>query len=86
VLDLAAHFGVAALVAINKADLSQARTREIEAFCADEGIPIVGQIPYDTVVVEAMVEGLPVTAHTKGPVTQALQETWCIIKETLALV
>ena len=77
------HFGVPSLVVINKADLNLARADEITAFCAGQGVGVVGRIPYDTVVTEAMVQGQPVTAHTDGPVTEALQGVWTRIKEQL---
>ena len=70
------HFGVPSLVLINKADLNPARADEIAAFCAERGVELVGRIPYDTVVTEAMVQGRPVTAYTERPVAQALKETW----------
>jgi MinD superfamily P-loop ATPase len=77
------HFGVPSLVAINKADLNPARTGEIAAFCAGRGIEVVGRIPYDTVVTEAMVQGQPVTDYTDGPVTEALQEMWSRVRDLL---
>jgi len=77
------HFGVPSLAAINKADLNQARADEIVAYCEERGVEVIGRIPYDTVVTEAMVQGLPVTAHTDGPVTEALQVVWGRIKERL---
>lgn len=83
VLDLARHFDVPAAAVINKADLSAARTAEIEAFCRDQGVPLVGKIPYDTVVTEAMVQGVPVTAYTDGAVTQVLHESWLDVKAIL---
>ncbi|MBU2490470.1 MAG: (4Fe-4S)-binding protein, partial [Proteobacteria bacterium] len=49
------HFGVPALVCINKADINPSRADEISAFCAARGIVLVGRVPYDTVVTEAMV-------------------------------
>ena len=70
------HFGVPSLVAINKVDLSPARASEVAGFCAARGVELVGRIPYDTVVTEAMVHGLPVTAYANGPVTEALQAIW----------
>lgn len=83
VLDLVAHFDVPAAVMINKADLSPGRSQEIEQFCDSRGVPLVGRIPYDTVVTEAMVEGVPVTAYTQGPVSQVLSESWAIISGIL---
>ena len=64
------------LVAINKADLNPARSDAIAAYCVERGIEVVGHIPYNIVVTEAMVQGRPVTAHTDGPVREALEEIW----------
>ena len=76
VLATTAHFGVPALVAINKADLNPARSDEIALFCEDRNVLLVGRIPFDTVVTEAMVEGLPVTARVDGPVPEAMVGVW----------
>jgi MinD superfamily P-loop ATPase len=76
VLATTAHFGVPALVAINKADLNPARSDEIALFCEDQSILVVGRIPYDTVVTEAMVNGLPVTAYADGSVAEAMADIW----------
>ncbi len=77
------HFGVPSLVAINKADLNPARSDEIAAFCADRGVQVVGRIPYDTIVTEAMVQGQPATAYTDGPVTEALRDVWSSVRGRL---
>jgi len=70
------HFGVPALVCINKVDVNLKRAAEVEAFCARRGIEVVGRIPFDTVVTEAIVQGQPVTAYADGPVSLALLEVW----------
>jgi MinD superfamily P-loop ATPase len=70
------HFGVPALVCVNKVDVNLKRAAEIEAFCADRGIEVVGHIPFDTVVTEAMVQGQPVTAYADGRVSLALRKVW----------
>lgn len=77
------HFGVPSLVAINKADLNPARSEEIVAFCAGRGVEVVGRIPYDTVVTEAMVQGRPVTDYADGAVTEAFEAMWSRIRERL---
>jgi len=77
------HFGVPSLVAINKADLNLARSEEIAAFCAGRGVEVVGRIPYDDVVTEAMVQGRPVTDYTDGPVTEALKEMWSRVRDLI---
>jgi MinD superfamily P-loop ATPase len=77
VLETSAHFGVEALVCVNKADIYPAGTAQIEAFCAAQGIPVVGRIPFDTTVTEAMVQGQPVTAYAPDcPASRALRDVW----------
>jgi MinD superfamily P-loop ATPase len=76
VLQTTEHFDVPALVCVNKADLNPEATAAIEAFCRERGIEVVGLIPFDTTITQAMVEGLPVTAYKDGPATQALHQVW----------
>ena len=77
------HFRVPAMVAINKADLNLARSDEIVAFCAAQGVKVIGRIPYDTVVTEAMVIGQPVTAVSDNAVARALRGVWTSVREAL---
>ena len=53
-LDLCETFGVRAAVAINRFDVSPRRTREIEALCDSRGVEVIGRIPFDRSVVEAL--------------------------------
>jgi MinD superfamily P-loop ATPase len=62
VLQTVKHFGVRAVVCINKADIYPAGADEIEAFCRESGIETVGRIPFDLTVASAMVAGEAVTA------------------------
>jgi len=48
-------------------------------------VELVGRIPYDTAVTEAMVQGRPVTAHTNGLVSDAMCDIWERVKSRLAL-
>jgi MinD superfamily P-loop ATPase len=83
VMSTAEHFGVPSLVVINKADLNLARCAEIEAFCAARGIAVLGRIPFDELVTEAMVQGYPVTAYADGPVSAAVRGIWAQVREEL---
>jgi MinD superfamily P-loop ATPase len=85
ILSTTEHFGVPALVAINKADLNRKRSDQVEAYCADRGVEVVGRIPYNTVVTEAMVHGKPVTAYADGPVSAALGQVWNRVKALLGV-
>ncbi|HQE93667.1 MAG TPA: ATP-binding protein [Anaerolineae bacterium] len=79
ILGLAAHFNIPAAVLLNKSDLSPAQAEVIAAYCDAQDIPLVGRLPYDPAVTEALVRGEPVTA-TAGPVSAALQEVWATLQ------
>lgn len=83
VLGTVEHFGVPAMAVINKADLNVKRSDEIAAFCGERGVDVVGRVPYDPSVTEAMVHGQPVTAYTNGPVSEALRRVWDQVKARL---
>jgi MinD superfamily P-loop ATPase len=74
---MAAHFRIPALVCINMADLYAPGAVQIEAGCRESGVSLIGRIPFDTTVTEAMVSGEPVTAYRPDtPASQMLAEIW----------
>ncbi|MGD8402991.1 MAG: ATP-binding protein [Anaerolineales bacterium] len=71
------HFGVRALLCINKADLYPKGTKEIEAFCRNNDVQIVGRIPFDLTVATAMVQGEAVTTFRPGAASSlAISAAW----------
>jgi MinD superfamily P-loop ATPase len=77
VLETVQHFGVEAMVCINKSDLYPQGTEEIAAFCQSQGIALVGKIPFDVVMSSAMVKGKPVTEYRpEAPVSLAIAKIW----------
>lgn len=76
ILSTTAHFGVPALVCINKYDLNPQVSRAIMEGCAARGLPLVGSIPFDEAVTEAMVQGEPVVSYSQGPASQAMEHLW----------
>lgn len=56
ILDLTMSFKVKSYVLINKYDLNSDVTLEIEQWCLQKGILVVGKIPFDTQIVEAMLQ------------------------------
>ncbi len=78
------HFRIPALVLLNKADVNPTLAAAVAAFCRERDLPLVGEVPFDTVVTEAMVSGVPVTVHqAQGPVAAALAAAWERIDEAL---
>jgi MinD superfamily P-loop ATPase len=77
VLQTAAHFRIPTLVCINKADIYPNGAAQIEAYCEQHGIEIVGRIPFDETIPQAMIEGEPVTAYLpSAAASQALTHIW----------
>ncbi len=80
IVGVAQHFGVPAAVCINKHDLNPGKTEEIATWCAAQGVPIVGRIPFDHEVTRAMVQGKPITEHSDGAVTEELRRIWAWLR------
>lgn len=85
VLETIRHFGVPAMVCINKADIYPAGADEIEAHCRENGIETVGRIPFDLTIASAMVAGEAVTAfQPEAPAAVAIAGVWWRIVDALA--
>ncbi|MGB6872974.1 MAG: ATP-binding protein [Dehalococcoidia bacterium] len=83
VIGVCRHFGVPALVCINKYDINQENTSEIESYCFNQGVEVVSKIPFDNVVTEALIKRLPVVEYSNNKVTQQIKELWQIIPAKL---
>lgn len=84
VLGVCRHFGVPALVCINKYDVNEDNTRQIENYCLSQGIEVTSRIPFDNVVTEAMVQGLPVVEYGDNSVSQQIDLLWQNVAKLLA--
>jgi len=73
---LADHFGIPALVCVNKWDINEAVAAEIEAECEAGGYRLVGRIPHDAAVPRSIVAGVPLTEYDDGPAAQAVRQVW----------
>ncbi len=74
--ELCAHFARPAGVIVNKADLDEDRSAEIERLCARRGLPILARIPFEPVVVEALMAGLTMADLGNHPVADAIRHGW----------
>ncbi|MEG6613939.1 ATP-binding protein [Pseudoclostridium thermosuccinogenes] len=57
IINTAAKFGVKTAVCINKFDTNMQNTEKIENFCTDQGISLMGRIPFDSDAVKAINNG-----------------------------
>jgi len=74
------HFGIPAAVCINKYDLNEEIGREIERYCSQRGIELIGKLPFDEAFVEAISKGVPVVEYSKGSIRNEIERMW----ETIA--
>jgi len=85
VLGVCHHFGVTALVCINKYDLNEDNTRQIENYCLNQRVEVAAKIPFDNVVTEALVQGLPVVEYSQGEVAQEIGRLWQAVTRALGV-
>ncbi|MDD5039127.1 MAG: ATP-binding protein [Dehalococcoidales bacterium] len=83
VIGVCRHFGVPATVCINKHDINDNNTQQIESYCSAQGITVTAKIPFDNVVTEALVHGVPVVEYSDGRVSQEMKTLWDSICEIL---
>ena len=79
---VAHHFNIPAAVVANKADIYPQGTRQIELFCDEKRVPLLGMIPFDLAVTHAMANGRPVTT-VNCPASQAISAIWDQLLEQL---
>jgi MinD superfamily P-loop ATPase len=83
-LGMTRHFRIPTLVCINKADIYPPGADEIRACCEREGIEVVGDIPFDPAVTQAMLNGDPVTEYRpNAPASRSLAEVWGRVAQCL---
>jgi len=83
VLEVCCHFGVPAMVCINKYDINEVNADKIESYCLSQGIETVAHIPFDNVVTEAMIHGVPVVEYSRNGVTHKIVALWETIIQSL---
>lgn len=81
--ELARHFRIPCLVLLNKADLSPERVREIRSFCAESGLSLVGEIPYDPVFTKAQLAGRSVVELDPQNQEPRFEAIWNQMREVL---
>jgi len=83
VLGVAKHFGIPSFVCINKYDLNNEVTSEIENFCTREGIPVIGKIPFDPSIVKALQEFKTPVEAGNSAVTNEIESIWERLKDEM---
>ena len=83
VLSVCKHFGVPALVCINKYDINDENTIAINNYCRENGVEVAATIPFDNAVTEAMVKGVSIIDYSDGKVAREIESLWQHISRKL---
>jgi MinD superfamily P-loop ATPase len=85
VLQLLKHFNVRPFVCVNMYDVNKDNAYRIYRFCEENGVEVVGNIPFDPVVTEAMVNGRAVVEYSSEcDVTKEIAAIWNRLKAELS--
>ncbi len=77
VLDLLNQFKIKSTVIINKYDINHDNSREIEQFCNENDIEILGKLPFDPIMTESMVAGMTLPEFApKHELVEMLRKMW----------
>jgi MinD superfamily P-loop ATPase len=76
VAHLTIRLGVPGIMAINKADLNEEVTRDLEQLAERTGIAVAGRIPYDPAVTQAQIARKTVVEASTGPAAEAIRGLW----------
>ncbi|UCE08234.1 MAG: ATP-binding protein [bacterium] len=77
------HFHIPTFVCVNKYDLNEEMTNQIENFCHEMNIGFVGKIPYDTIVTDAMVQAKSIIEFSDGMISKEINTMWDKIVRSL---
>jgi MinD superfamily P-loop ATPase len=85
-LQLLEHFSVKPLVCVNMYDINKDNTEKILRFCKENSIEVVGRIPFNPKVTEAMVNGKTIIEYSpESDVAKEIENIWKICKDTFYL-
>ena len=83
ILDVTQHFGIKALVCINKFDINEENAGSIETYCLKRGIEVAGRIPYDDITTKAMIKEMSVIEFSDGVFSENIRGIWDVIKRAI---
>lgn len=76
ILDLADHFKVQPLLCINKWDLHPEMSDEIEHLAQGRDVEVLGKVPFDPVVIDCQIQGVPVTNSETSLAAYSIKNVW----------
>ena len=85
-IQLLRHFNVRPFVCVNMYDINEDNTNKISRFCKENSVEVIGKIPFNPVVTEAMVNGKSVMEYSpKCDVAKDIATMWDRLCRELSL-
>lgn len=84
VIGLTRHFGIPAMVVVNKYDINEVNTRQVEKLATRLGTGVAGRIRFDPAVTEAQIEGVPLVEHSNNGAAADVIDVWKRMRWTLS--
>ncbi len=82
-IELAGNFNIDIFAVINKYDINDQVTGEIEKYLHENSIPLLVKIPFDTVMVEAMLQAKTIVEYQPySNISKMIHQIWESIAET----
>lgn len=86
VAKLCRHFGIQTVVCINKSDINKKIAEEIKCYCLEQGLPVVGEIPFDDTVMQSINELKPITCYADSAACTAILKIWEKLKKIIDMM
>jgi MinD superfamily P-loop ATPase len=84
VVRVAKHFGIDHVVCINKYDLDEEKTKEIENYCSSYQVEVAGKVSFSSLLTKAMLEGKSVVeAYPYSQVSREIERLWKRVKQKI---
>lgn len=83
VITVARHFNVQTKLIVNKYDLNVEMTGNIETYCKNSNLELVGKIPFDESVVKAMIERKTIMEYEDGNIKDEIVAIWNKLKNDM---
>jgi len=76
-LELTEHFRIRTALLINKSDVNPSLSARLKKIAEEKGLPLLGEIPYDPLIIEAQREGKTIVEYSRDSVcSKALERVY----------
>jgi MinD superfamily P-loop ATPase len=83
IVGVARHFKIRVASCINKFDLNLENSEQIQRWCGEQSIPVVGKITFDPAVMESVVRGIPYVEYTSNSSAEDIRRMWSSLLELI---